>query len=103
MVVVEVSGEAVVEVGQRGVAVDNNDAGVAADVTESLVVWTGNYMAAVAAHKPKLCRRQRIGVEGAVFPGEGGEINGFRIQRRRWGGGSGWRRSGEWWGLHRRS
>lgn len=42
--------ETVTKVFQRGMAIDDDDASVAADVTESLVVRTWHDVAAIAAH-----------------------------------------------------
>lgn len=65
MIIEEGFGEAVAEVGEGGLPVDDDDAGVAADVAEGLVVGAGNYVAAVAAHEAELLRRlwwRRFGV-----------------------------------------
>lgn len=47
-------GEARTEVGKGGVAVDDEDAGLAADVAEGFVVGAGDDVAAVAAHESEL-------------------------------------------------
>lgn len=47
-------GEARAEIGEVGVAVDDDDAGLAADVAEGFVVGAGDDVAAKAAHEAKL-------------------------------------------------
>lgn len=42
------------EVGEGGVSVGDDYAGVAADVAEGFVVWAGDYVATVAAHEAEL-------------------------------------------------
>lgn len=85
-------------------AVYDDDASVAADVAEGLVVGAGDYVAAVATHEAELgLRRSLVGVPGVILGGAGG--GGEGIRRGSDGGGGGcWRSSGEWWwGLHGRS
>lgn len=42
------------EVGEGGVSVGDDYAGVAADVAEGFVVWAGDYVATVTAHEAEL-------------------------------------------------
>lgn len=59
-----------VQVAEGCVAVDDDDARVAADVAESLVVGAGDDVAAVAAHEAQLLRRRwRVGIPGVGVAG----------------------------------
>lgn len=90
------------EVGERGLTVNNDDPRVPTDVAEGFIVWARDYVAAVAAHESEF-RRRRLAVPGLCLAGSGGGLDRVRVERRRWGGSGDCRSSGEWWGLHRRS
>lgn len=55
----EGTGKAGAEVGKRGMAIDNDNAGVAANVAEGLVVRARDDMPAVAAHHAEFGSRDR--------------------------------------------
>lgn len=90
------------EVGERGLTVNNDDPRVPTDVAEGFIVWARDYVAAVAAHESEF-RRRRLAVPGLCLAGSGGGLDRVRVERRRWGGSGDRRSSGEWWVLHRRS
>lgn len=92
----EGAGEAGAEVGKGGVAVDDDDSGVAADVAEGLVVGTGDDVTAIAAHEAELGAgdrwqmvvHPRVGIAGARR-----RVDGVRVVELDGGSRSGGRRS----------
>jgi hypothetical protein len=72
-------GEARAEVGEGGVAVDDDDAGLAADIAEGFVVGPGNDVAAVAAHEAELGAWDRgerlVEPTGFCVPGARGGVD----------------------------
>ena len=104
LVVEEGGGEAGGEEGEGGaVAVDDHDAGVAADVAEGLVVGAGDDAAAVAAHEAEAGGAARGGGEVGLVPGLAaagarGGFDGVRVAAERGARGHGFhgdRRGGE--------
>lgn len=69
------------EVGEGGVAVDDDDAGLAADVAEGLVVGAGDDVAAVAAHQaePSAGAGGDWVVPGIGVAGPGGGVDGVGV------------------------
>lgn len=57
------------EILQGRAPVDDDDAGIAADVAEGLVVGAGDYVAAIAAHQAELGGAAGGGGEGVVEVG----------------------------------
>lgn len=92
-------GEAGVEVGEGGVALNHHYAGVAADVAEGFVVRAGYDVAAVAAHEAELRAKRVVIPWSSVLVRAGGGVGGVGVVG---GGGGDWeqRERRRWWWIH---